>query len=122
MDDDNVEILSLALKKLNLLDRLTFIKKPTKAERKVIPHETQRKIWHFWHTNSMASTLTSKPAKLRVSNRKKIQNGLDFVDTVSIVQQRNRNFFLSKWFIINVRIKELFLKYTKSNPEVPVSL
>ena len=55
-------------------------------------------------------------------NRKKIQNGLDFVDTVSIVQQRNRNFFLSQWFIINVTIKELFLKYIKSNPEVPVSL
>ena len=68
------------------------------------------------------STLTSKPAKLRVSNREKIQNGLEFIDTISIVQQRNRNFLLSQWFIINVTIKELFLKYIKSNPEVPVSL
>ena len=67
----------------------------------MIPHEIRRKIWHFWHANSMASTLTSKPAKLRVPNRKKIQNGPDFVDTVSIVQHRNRNFFLSQWFIIN---------------------
>ena len=38
MDDDNVEVLSLALKKINL-DRWTFIKKPTKAGRKMIPHE-----------------------------------------------------------------------------------
>ena len=76
----------------------------------------------LWHTNSMASALTSKPVKLGVSNRKKIQNGLEFVDTDSIVQQRNRNFFLSQWFMINVTIKELFLKYIKSNPEVPVSL
>ena len=122
MDDDNVEILSLALKKLNLLDRLTFIKKPSKAGRKMIPHQIRRKIWHFWHTNSMAFTLTSKPAKLRVSNRNKIQNRLEFVDSVSIVQQRNRKFFLSQLFIINITIKELLLKYIKSNPEVPVSL
>ena len=27
MDDDNVKVLSLALKKLNLLHRLTFLKK-----------------------------------------------------------------------------------------------
>ena len=75
MDDDNVEVLSLALKKLDLIDRVTFIKKSAKAGRKMIPHEIRRKIWHFWHTSSMASTLTSKPAKLRVSNRKKTENG-----------------------------------------------
>ena len=56
MDDDNVEVLSLALKKLNLLDRLIFIKKPTKAGRKMIAHEISRKLWHFgiqtaWHLN-----------------------------------------------------------------------
>ena len=49
-----MEVLSLALKKLNLLDRLIFIKKPTKAGRKMIAHEISRKLWHFgiqtaWH-------------------------------------------------------------------------
>ena len=34
MDDDNVEVLSLALKKLNLLDRLTLIKKTYKSRKK----------------------------------------------------------------------------------------
>ena len=70
IDDDNAEVLSLALK---LLDRLTFIKKPTEAGRKMIPHEIRRKIQHFWHTNSMASTLTSKPAKLRLPIEKRFK-------------------------------------------------
>ena len=34
MGDDNVEVLSLALKKLNLLHRLTFLKKPYKSGKK----------------------------------------------------------------------------------------
>lgn len=37
MDDDDAEVLSLALTKLNLLDRLTFINKPTNAGRKMMP-------------------------------------------------------------------------------------
>ena len=78
MDDDD-DVLSLALKTLNLLDRLTFINKPTKAGRKMISHEIRSKICQFLHKNSMASTLTSKPVKLKVSNRKKIENGLEFV-------------------------------------------
>ena len=101
---------------------MTFINKPTKTGWKTIPREIWRRMWQFWHTNSMVSTLISKLAKWRVSNREKMQNGLDFVSTVSVIQQRNRNVFLSQWFIINVTIKELFLKYIKSNPEVPVSL
>ena len=101
---------------------MTFINKPTKTGWKTIPREIWRRMWQFWHTNSMVSTLISKLAKWRVSNRKKMQNGLDFVSTVSVIQQRNRNVFLSQWFIINVTIKELFLKYVSSNSEMPVSL
>lgn len=36
-DDDDAEVLSLALTKLSLLDRLTFINKPTNAGRKMMP-------------------------------------------------------------------------------------
>ena len=60
---------------------MASIKKPTKAGIKMILHEIRRKIWHFWHTNSIV--LISKPAKLILFNGKNIENGLDFVDTAS---------------------------------------
>ena len=121
-DNDNIEVMTLALKKLNLLDRLDFSKKPSKAGRKELSLEIRECVWKYWHSNSTASTLTSKPAKLRVSEKKKIQNRLNFVDTTSIIQQRNRSFYLSNWFIINITIKEFYVNYIKSHPDMAVSL
>lgn len=43
MDDDDAEVLSLALTKLNL-DRLIFINKPTNAWRKMMPQEIQKNM------------------------------------------------------------------------------
>ena len=105
-DEDQVDVITLSLKKLNLLDVLQFQRKPTKAGRKVTPMTVRKSVWEFWHGNSTASTITSRPAKIRVTDKRKIQAGLNFVDTATIIQQRNINFYESHWYIVNVTYKD----------------
>ena len=121
-DEDQVDVITLSLKKLNLLDVLQFQRKPTKAGRKVTPMTVRKSVWEFWHGNSTASTITSRPAKIRVTDKRKIQAGLNFVDTATIIQQRNRNFYESHWYIVNVTYKELYQKYIKDHPNELVSI
>lgn len=116
-EDDQVDVLALTLNKMGLLDRFKYLQKPTSKGRKLTSHETRNAAWKFWHKNSIPSTNTSRPAKLRVSDVKKIQAGLDFNDTVRVIKQRNRNFFESCWYITNEPYKVLFNKYIAEHPD-----
>ena len=82
---------------------------------------TRLKVWEYWHCNSYASTLTSRPAQLRLSDKAKIQAGLEFVDTITIIMKRNKPFYQSHWFITNKMVKELYLNYIKENSIYEVS-
>ena len=62
--EDSVDVISLALRKLSLADKIAFNRKPTKSGRKLTSLETREAIWEFWHTNSVQSTITSRPATL----------------------------------------------------------
>lgn len=121
---DQVEAIQLSLSNLGLLKELIeFNRKPTKAGRKLTPLEVRRVVWNFWHSseNTSESTLTSRPAKIRVENKPHIQVGLTFADTVEIITQRNHNFYQGQWKIINLTCKELYSKYLKANPDNYVS-
>ena len=84
-DDDLVEILQLSIKQLGIYDKLKFDRKPTKTGRKSIVFDTQLAVWNYWHENATTSTLTSRPAKLKVDDRNKVQDGLHFITPVSII-------------------------------------
>ena len=113
--DDKLEVVTLSLKQLGLLDQIRFQRKPTTAGRKLTPSTTRMMVWKFWHEKSIPSTITSRPAKQRVSEKSKIQAGLDYVDTISIIKQRNRHFYESNWYITNETFKALYSKYIQDN-------
>ena len=113
--DDKLEVVTLSLKQLGLLDQIRFQRKPTTAGRMLTPFTTRMMVWKFWHEKSIPSTITSRPAKQRVSEKSKIQAGLDYVDTISIIRQRNRHFYESNWYITNETFKALYSKYIQDN-------
>ena len=63
--EDQVDVISLSLKKLGLMDKINFTRKPTKSGQKLTPLHFRKAAWDFWHAKSTASTLTSRPAKLK---------------------------------------------------------
>jgi hypothetical protein len=65
--------------------------------------------------------MTSRPAKLRVTERSILQNGLDFIDSVTTIKQRGKDFFCNNWFITQETVRELLVKYLKAHPSNPVS-
>ena len=92
---------------MNLQTTLKFVKKPSKSGRKLTPMETRQKIWNFYHQKSLTSTITSRPAKLRCTDIPKIQHGLGFVDTMTIIIQRNKKYYQSIHHVLNQSIKVL---------------
>ena len=118
--EDQVDVLSLSLSHLGILERVRFQRKPSNAGRKLTPYSTRLAVWKFWHENSFPSTLTSRPAKLKVDHKRKIQSGLDFVDTVQITTQRKKAFYQSNWYILKDTVKSLYIKFLQAHPEHPI--
>ena len=110
-DEEQVELMPSALKKLDLYDAIQLNKKPTKAGRKSIPLQLRKRIWNFWHTSSQQSTLTTHISKLRVSDKPKIQEGLDFVDSVTINKYRNCFFYESIKHTVTTTYRKLYTKF-----------
>ena len=77
----------------------------------------------FWQSaeNTSESTITARPAKMRVKNKPQTQVGLGFSDVVNINIQRNREFYQDQWKIMSLTAKELYVKYLKANPGKYVS-
>ena len=119
--NDQMDVIDLALKQLNLRDHFELIRKPTKSGRKLTSLDVRKTVWDFWHNESSASTITSKPAKLKVNDKPKILSSLQFVDTVNIIKQRNVNYYENIWFITTLTFREFYSKYIKGNPEKMVS-
>ena len=88
---------TLLLKNIGLPGKFRFLKKPTKSGRKLTPLVTRQAIWDYWHKKSTPSTITSRQAKLKLTNKPRTQTSPDFVDTVSIIQQRNVSFYENIW-------------------------
>ena len=105
------------------MDKTNFTRKPTKSGQKLTPLHFRKAAWNFWHAKSTASTLslTSRPAKLRTTDKPKIQAGLDFVSTVNIICQRNKSFYENNWMIINESDKVLYHKFLQANLGVKIS-
>ena len=119
--NDKAEVFEIARKRMNLQTALKFVKKPSKSGRKLTPMETRQKIWDFYHRKSLPSTITSRPAKLRCTDIPKIQLGLGFVDTMTIIIQRNKKYYQSIHHVLNQSIKVLYQDFVKAYPNHPVS-
>ena len=86
---DTAEVMLLSMKNPDIVDKLQKVinKKKTVFGRKITSFETCKLIWDFYHDHATPSTSTSRPAKLKASERNNIQTALDFVDTTHIVAQ-----------------------------------
>ena len=118
-EDDEVAILKLTAKNLGHLHKLQ--KTTDKSGRKTTPLPKRKVMWNFWHENSQPTTITSRHAKQKVSERSKIHEGLDFVDTVNITTQRKKKFNISHWYVTCEPLKKLYHDYKKSFPVSPAS-
>lgn len=105
--DDQIDILNLCAQQLELKNKVDYVK-PTKGGRKMVSFETRQAIWDYWHAKSTPSTLTSRPAKLKMGHKAKIQSGLKFVDVVNIIKQRGKEYYQGNWRIINITFRELY--------------
>ena len=47
-EEDQVEVMTLALKQLGLYDQVRFLHKPSKAGRQLTDLITRQAIWKFW--------------------------------------------------------------------------
>ena len=72
---DQEDVIEYVVQRLELTDVFDK-KKPTKSGRKMTSLETKQVVWKFWHDKSTHSTLMSGPARLKVSDKGKIQTGL----------------------------------------------
>ncbi|XP_066925552.1 uncharacterized protein [Clytia hemisphaerica] len=106
---------------MNLSEKLKWFRKPSKAGRKMIKFETREAAWNFWHRNSTASTLTSRPARLRVADKPRVQESLKFVQTTRQVSVRNKPYFESIHFTVTETMKNLFRKFLTENPDHNIS-
>lgn len=119
--DDQIDILNLCAQQLELKNKVDYVK-PTKGGRKMVSFETRQAIWDYWHAKSTPSTLTSRPAKLKMGHKAKIQSGLKFVDVVNIIKQRGKEYYQGNWRIINITFRELYHSFINTFPINKVSL
>ena len=126
---DNKEILDVVILSLNRL-RLTktqikeaLIDKPPniKCGRKLTPLDTRKQVWNYWHNKSTHSSLTSRPAELKIIDRRKIQSDLQLVDTTNIIVQRGKHYYEINWRMVNIPYKEMYHEYLASHSEEHVS-
>lgn len=123
---DVVDFVILSMKNMGLYEDLkSTMQIGEKLEirgRKMTPYPLRKLVWDFYHENATPSTNTSRPAKLKVSERNKIQIGLDFVDTTTVIIQRKKQFYQNIWMMLHITYQELYLKYGKTYPDNIVSL
>ena len=115
---DQVDVLTLTLKQLSVLDRFEFLRKPTRIG---LHSFCSFAVREFWHEHCFESTNTTQLAKLRVSNRNKTHTNLEFSPSVTIRKQRNKQFYQSIWTIAEKPYKVLYQKFLISNPNFSIS-
>ena len=114
-------MITSSLENIGLLDKLRFLKKPTKSSRKLTPLVTSQTIRDYWHKKSAPSTITLRPEKLKLTDKPRIQTSLDFVDTVRIIEQRNVSFYENIWSVTNETVKVLYHKFLNENLGIKIS-
>ena len=109
---DQENVIELLVQSLELLTNVFDKKKPTKSGRKMTSLETKQVVLKFCHDKSTHSTLMSRPASLKVSDKGKIESSLDFVSMVNIVlNKRGISFYENPWRITETAVKALYTNF-----------
>ena len=122
-DDAKVSSIINAVNRLDLSDKLTKKLKlmqtnRKKCGRKMTSLDTRQKVWDFWHGNSIVSTITNRPPKLRTDRVPKIQDGLSFESGVSKSKNKRKvEQFVHVWRITTKTYLELYKLYVEQHPD-----
>ena len=83
----------------------------------MISLETRQVVWKFWHDKTTHSTLMSRPAMLKLTNKDKIQTSLNFASMVNIVlDKRGISFYENPWRITKTTVKALYTNFILNFP------
>ena len=85
------------------------------------PLETCQKARKFWHDNLTQSTLTSKPARLPVRDKPKIQTSLDFKESMIQPSKCGISSLVTTWQTTEQSYVELLTLYNVTQPENQIS-
>ena len=113
-DADKVNAVVNAVKKLYLVDQLKTklnirLSNRKNSGRSLTSLETRQLVWDFWHSSSSAPTNTTRPARLKVFAKPKIQTNLSFNSSTSLFRnKRNSEMYQSVWYIISNTFKAIY--------------
>ena len=114
---DQEDVIERLVQRLELTDMFNK-KKPTKSDRKITSLETRQVVSKSWYDKSTHSTLISRPARLKVSDKGKIQTSPDFVSMVNIVSnKRGISFYENPWRITETTVKALYTNFILTFPD-----
>ena len=82
--------------------------------------ETRQKVCFFWHDHSQESTITTNLVSIHVDEKPRIQDGLEFMSSVTIVTKRNKRFFHAIWKTTTKTYRELIKIFCIQNPTVDI--
>ena len=86
-----------------------------------ISPDIRQNDWDFWEANSENSTLTTRLVKIRVTDKPKCQEGLEYPSSVTVEKIRNRQFYQSIWKVTSSQLLGLYQKYCEEYPNMMVS-
>lgn len=115
------DVMALVIKHLQLQDQITV--KPNSHDAKMTSFETREKVWQFYHENAQESTITTSLARIRLTGKPRIQDGLEFKSSVRTWKnQRGRQYYQNIWMTVLKTFRELHGLYNSMNPLNCVSL
>ena len=116
-DDEMIEVMFATLKRMGFKNsQLKSLRKEETRGRKITSLEERTKAWDFWHANSDASTLTSRPAKIRVDRVPKLQQGLKIhITPKEVTNKRGVELYESPWLLTNNTVRVLFRKFKREH-------
>ena len=114
---NETDVLRSVVKRLKLQETIQFERdfKPRLSD------EVRQTVWAFWYSNSEHSTLTTRLTKLRVTDKPRCQQGLEYPTTVTVVVIRKRKFYQSIWKVTSSQLLGLYQKYIEQYPQHVVS-
>ena len=116
--DEETEVLILALRRLGIKGKnlKEMSSKNESRGRKQTSKELRSKIWDFWHQNSDASMITSRPAKIRLGRVPKLQTDLPYHSGVTeFSNKQNIKMLVSPWQITSETYRVLLAKFREQN-------
>lgn len=115
------DVVALIVKHLKLQDEILV--KPDTRDGSLTKLGTRQIVWDFYHEQAQESTNTTALAKMLITKKPRVQDGLVFKSIVhEVTDKRKRRFYQSIWWTLLKTFRELHKAYNTANPLNTVSI